>query len=578
MSPSPHPATSRGMRALEGLHRPAVFAPVLVALGALLSLWFAQFRDPPADAGALLTAAAKILRGGVFYRDIDAYYFPGSAYLLALWMKLFGEHVSVARGLAAVVYCASLLALYATALALLERGRAALFALSLLSLKFVAWPSFTSYFYWDLAFCFGCIAVALLVTRPERAKPLRLAAAGACVGLAILSKQNLGIYLALAASALLAFPTRVSGAPRGSRRVLDLAAFAAGAAGALAPAALYFAWQGLLQQMLYSGLVRPFVGYLPTSGIPFAEPLAWWRLGEISTALQYSPEPFWQMLRQRLLPGASWYPAYEVTGEILARALYSSVPLAFGWALARRIRAGRAPDASEVRLFGFAILAAAIILSAFPRADFAHLSAVYAPVLLLLFALAEPTLLRADRPGWTRLGQGLEVSLVLGLLVTSGTLAAIHHAHLTRRMTLERADLYVYPNSYVESIVRFVDEELAPEEPFFVEGPSAQFYFLTGRFFPWPFSQLYPGQAGGDDGRALARLVDETRPRLVLRVDYVFPGLARLRTYTSALHAYLNEHYSRDPSVFQRHPLPGGGRPPGRLVGVWRRADATHSR
>ena len=41
-----------------------------------MSAIFAGYRLGGNDEGALLTAAGKILRGGVFYRDIDAYPFP----------------------------------------------------------------------------------------------------------------------------------------------------------------------------------------------------------------------------------------------------------------------------------------------------------------------------------------------------------------------------------------------------------------------------------------------------------------------------------------------------------------------
>ena len=58
------------------LLRPLIFAPILVGLGLCLSIWYAGFRLGGNDEGALLTAAGRILRGGVFYRDIDAYPFP----------------------------------------------------------------------------------------------------------------------------------------------------------------------------------------------------------------------------------------------------------------------------------------------------------------------------------------------------------------------------------------------------------------------------------------------------------------------------------------------------------------------
>ena len=68
----------------------------------------------------------------------------------------------MSRILAAVVFCATVLALYAVALRVMGARRAATFGALLLVFKLVAWPSFTAFYYWDLAFCFGCGAAATL--------------------------------------------------------------------------------------------------------------------------------------------------------------------------------------------------------------------------------------------------------------------------------------------------------------------------------------------------------------------------------------------------------------------------------
>ena len=111
----------------------------------------------------MLTNAAKLLHGGVFYRDVDAYPFPGSHYLLAGAFALFGEHLAVARGLAACVFAGIVAALYLAALPVLGRVRAALFGFSLLAFKVLAWPSFTAFYYWDLGFFGACVCLAGLV-------------------------------------------------------------------------------------------------------------------------------------------------------------------------------------------------------------------------------------------------------------------------------------------------------------------------------------------------------------------------------------------------------------------------------
>jgi hypothetical protein len=546
-----------------------IFAPLLVALGAGLSFWFANRGLPIPDEGAILTNAAKILRGAVFYREIDAYPFPGATYCLAWFMKLFGEHLSVARGLAAFLYCAMLLSLYLASLPLLGRRRAALFGLSLLSFKLIGAPGFTSYMYSDLSFCFACFAIALLVYHPFKGASIRLVAAGACVGVSILSKQNLGIYLAAAAVALLAFSETLTGSPRRRwrQRWSELAAFTLGVAVITLPFVGYFAAQGLLSNMFYSGIVRPFTGYLPTSGISFVHMLKWWNLGEYQNAhmaaQNYFPLRYWILLMKELLPGPSWYPAYWMAGEVFSRALYTSVPLAFVLAFARWLRTVRrgavSPDDRVLLLL--AVLSLAVTASAFPRADIFHVTSVYPLVLLLLFGLKR-TAAHEPSSAPVRRFLTLEAAGVALLLGISAALSFLNHSNMTYRMKLDRADVYEFPDSgWVAPMVKAISEQVAPHEQIFVYGHEAHFYFLTGRFFSWPFAQLYAGQTGGDRGETIARLLEAEPPNMILMGILHWPGIAPIESYAPILSKYVKFNFQPDRRFFRRHPPPTDGVP-----------------
>ncbi|MBW2282929.1 MAG: hypothetical protein JRG82_19575, partial [Deltaproteobacteria bacterium] len=172
----------------------------------LVSAGLAGDRLGGSDEGAMLTAASRILDGGVFYRDVDAYPFPGSHYALAAAMGVFGEHLAVARGLAAVVFTGIVLSLYAAALTVLGPVRAALFGLSLLSFKVLAWPGFTGFYYWDFAFLGACAATVFLVRHRPGGSLRNLVLAGIGAGIALTGKQSLGLYVGAAAGLLLAFP------------------------------------------------------------------------------------------------------------------------------------------------------------------------------------------------------------------------------------------------------------------------------------------------------------------------------------------------------------------------------------
>ncbi len=532
---------------MKALVRPRVFLPVLLAASGALSLWYAGRSLPFSDEGAVLTAAAKILRGGVFYREIDAYWAPGSAYLLAGSMAVFGEHLSVARGLALLFFCITVGSLYLASLALLDRGRAALFGLSLLSLKFLGWPAFSVYIYSDVAFAFACTAIALLLHAPSRRAPVWIALAGLCIGLSAVAKQNLGVYLAVASLFVLW--------RRSDREWLP---FAAGLALPTGGMALGFTSLGLLGPMLESTVLRPFTGYLPASGLPFAPMLAWWELGSLRdvSATPYLAFDYAGLLVGGHLPGESqrlWWLA----GEVASRLVYTAVPVAFAWVALRVWRErGRRREGRAEALVRATPLAGAAVLSAFPRADFFHVISVFPLVALLLFALVQPPADR-PRPAWP------EAVAVAVLLLACGTLAVVHRAQLTHRLTLARADVWVEPGqAWLAPLVEGLEEEVPPGGRLFVFGHEAHLYFLTGRFYPWPFSQLYPGQAGADQGRRLARLLVDEPPVRVVRGVQDWPGQPPIGSYAPALASDVATRFPPDPDFFVRHPLPAGAGPP----------------
>ena len=552
-------------RRIEGLCRPAFFGPLLVALAAGLSFWLMDRGSPPNDEGALLTNAARILRGDVFYRDIDAYPFPAATYLLAGAMAAFGESIAVARALAALLFCGTVLSLYVASLTVLDARRSALFGVSLLSFKFVAWPAFTAYVYSDLSFFGVCLAVACFAGRPrEGGASARMLLAGLGVGLSIVSKQNLGIYTAGLGGALILLPAIALGAPppRWPVRWRAFGAFTLGVGLPVAAMALYFGAQGLLGQMLYSGLIRPFSGYLPTSGISFAEPLRWWALGGMRDmpAFPYFVSPYWVMLTRGELPD---WDALWLVGEIFTRVFYTAVPVVFGLAALRGWRERRSGGEGAARRVELALFALAAILSAFPRADLFHIASVSPLLLLTLFGLA-PAAASAVRRGIEVGAVAVATALSLGFLVH-------YDAQLGYRMTLDRAALWISPKAaWIESIVDYLQDELEPHEKLFVYGNEAYYYFFAARYDDWPFCQLYPGQAGGDGGRALADELSLDPPAAVVRGVVDWPGLPSLANHTPILARRLRAGYVRDDEVFARYPPAAGNAPPPSFVAVLR--------
>ncbi len=547
--------------------RPARFAALLLAAAAALSAWWAVHHLPNPDEGAVLTNAVKILHGGVFYRDIDAYPYPAANYAVALAMAVFGEAVGVGRALAGAVFCATVLALYFAALPLLGRARAALFGASLLAFKLLGFPVFTTYSYWDLSFCFGCLALPLVLAEGPRER-LRLFVAGLCLAVSFAAKQNVGIYVAAALLAQLALPhvflrtARVPGRVTAGR----IGAVASGIAAGVLPMFGYFAAQGVLPAMLHSGFVRPFTGYLPLSGIPAGYMLAWWDFGATraeNVGGIYLPLLPWHLLMAGAVPFEDLYGVYWASVEFFARLLYTSLPAVFVWPLWLWLRSWRgerrALPAVQIRLLLLAQLAFGFVLSAFPRADWAHVISIYPVVWLLIFA------------SWTpgRRASRLEAAGVAALLIACTGLTVAAHARATYHLQLERADLWIEPDTaWLEPVVRAIQREVPPGAPFFVYGHEAHVYFLADRYSSWPYAQLYPGQTGPGRGRAVVQRLRSEPPRLIYRGMLGWPGTPWLPGYAPALHRYLRAHFEKDEGFFARHPPPAGAPPEHFVAGV----------
>ncbi|MBW2280781.1 MAG: hypothetical protein JRG76_00665 [Deltaproteobacteria bacterium] len=546
--------------------QPARFGVLLGVAAALLSAWWGVHHLPNPDEGAVLTNAVKVLHGGVFYRDIDAYPYPAANYAVALAMAVFGESVGVGRALAGAVFCATVLALYLAAVPLLGRARAALFGTSLLAFKLLGFPVFTTYSYWDLSFCFGCLALPLvLVDGPRRRR--RLFLAGLFLAISFAAKQSVGIYLAAALLLQLALPhvfLRTAPVP-GRERLRRVGALAAGLAAGVVPLFGYFGARGVLPAMLYSGFVRPFTGYLPTSGIPAGYMLAWWDFGATradNVGGIYLPLVPWHLLMAGAAPFEDLYGVYWAALEALARGLYTSLPLVFVWPLwlwLRSWRGGGPVSVETGRLFLLAQLAFGFVLSAFPRADWAHVISVYPVVWLLIFASWTPGR-RAARL------EAVGVAVLLG--VCAGLTGALH-ARATYHLQLERADLWIEPQTaWLEPVVLEIQRRVPPGAPFFVYGHEAHVYFLADRYNSWPYAQLYPGQTGPGTGRAVVKQLRREPPRMIFRGMLGWPGTPWLPGYAPALHRFLQIRYEEDTAFFERHPPPAGSPPEHFVAGV----------
>ncbi len=562
--------TARGSRVLDYCLDPRRFGIFLLIASGALCLWYLPYGLPTPDAGAALVHAAKILRGAVFYRDLDAYPFPAAVYLLAGAMRIFGETLTVARVVAAVTYTSILLASYRITLDLGGRGAAALCGLAILSLKFLAWPAFQDSLYAEVGLCFALWSMVAYFRFRRRGERSALVAAGLLAGVTILSKQSLGIYLALTVAGLLL--SRYFRADGRTMRTIarDLITYAFAAAAPIGAAAFYFWWHGVLDRMLYSGLVRPFRGYLPTSGLPFLVPLEWWRFGELKgqAGFAYSIGPVFEMLGMQKLPLRSWYPQLWLAEELAVRALYTAIPLIFVAAAIAIVRHRRSREKQSIA--SLVAMSLATLGSAFPRADYYHIISIYPVMLVLAFVTGSRLLADLRRP-WMKTAATVTAAVaVVGLLLTTLLTAGWYFRGMTYQADFDRGHVRIYPeNAWVDDVVRYLNANVAAGDGIFVYGHEAYYYYFSDRYGSWPFVQLYPGMTGDDDGNALAQSLAAAPPALIVKgLIAGWPGLPNVDSYAGELRAFVDAHYQPTTRPFSDGLGPDASAPPAWLIQV----------
>ena len=167
------------------------------------------------DEGLILFGAERVLHGDVLHRDFYANYGPAQFYLLAGLYKLFGASVLTERALDTAERCASIILVFVLVDGAAPRLHAILAALaSLIWLRYFegyGYPLFPA-----LAAALAGLGLLLSAARGAQSAS-RLAAAGACVGVIVLFRYEIGLATFAAEWVLLAMmpiPIRsVIGAP-----------------------------------------------------------------------------------------------------------------------------------------------------------------------------------------------------------------------------------------------------------------------------------------------------------------------------------------------------------------------------
>ncbi|MDP6978338.1 MAG: hypothetical protein QF570_07015 [Myxococcota bacterium] len=496
------------------------------------------------DEGYILLQAFDMLEGRVLYRDMDAFVSPGIWFLLAGLFKLVEPSVLASRALSLASFVATAALTFRIVDLTTRRTLAWLSTGVFVVMAVWAFPIWTWTFYSPFAVLFAMCALERLLVFSRRARTTDLVWLGVWLGLAITFKQNYGTF-ALLGSLVALGVLRVTGAREGSQALpgpgASLGAVAIGGAAIGVPVFGYLIANGAVVDAFRSLVVHPFVfaGQHDVAYLGFASLF----------------DPFVLDGTDRLTYGASSLYRIVTPIDVLRElrivermhvGLYLMPPALFAIAAVVLWRKRASFDRD---LFAVGLIAGAVFLGVFPRADYNHLLNVYQPVLILAMLVLDRCM---GDPAIARWLGKRGVRAVAGFVVASYVIVAVYwyaqivitmDAEITPRRggVLERPEIAQRLNQLTE----VVWANTRPGDPLLSVPDLAMLNFLAERSMPSPYYNLYQHHIAHDGGAAV---VDGSRANgvrfAVARYNGFFSDRDRLRDYAPTLIDHLDRDFA----------------------------------
>lgn len=457
---------------------------VLAGVSVVVQLPFLSRGIALLDEGVVLALADELARGEALYRDRITFLGPLSFELMGVLLRVFGSHVLVGRLLQAGILTSCVLLVYAILERVAGRRAAILGGIALLALKPLGLPFWTIVSYSQLGqlFCLASVLLVLRFLREQRVGWLVLAGGG--VALTLLTKLNLAFWLGATTALVVGADwlyARGEG-PGPTRRGLALAA---GASAPLALAALYYAVQGSLDDLLHHTVY--ILSKLGAGTYAILPPALDVRAARPVAAFQYAPAPLVSLVWERKLLLAS--SPLTLFLEILVKGAYYVPVLALApllWWLLRGMRS-RIPREEWSGLLLVTAFAATSYAGILYRADWMHLMNVY-PALLVACMVAGSRLGRRSR-----LARAAGVTLLALWLGAGGAVAAAVLVSSASPLDTARGRLIGSQSEVAGAapVVRYL-ESRPVDERIAVLPAAPLYYFLAGRSMPLSYALFLP--------------------------------------------------------------------------------------
>jgi 4-amino-4-deoxy-L-arabinose transferase-like glycosyltransferase len=491
------------------------------------------------EEGILLHIAQRLARGEHLYRDVLAFTGPFPFELLAALFRVFGEGVWVGRIAIALLHGVSTGIVYVLArragTGAFAHAAAAVFA----SAPLLLFPLYSLFYYTTLALHLSVIAAYAALRGLDSNRWALLA--GAAVACTALSKQSVGVLLAVTLGAAL-----LSQLPHGRRRAGG-SAYAVGGFGVAVVTLVAFAAAGGLGNLIHATIVLPM-----TLGESYQSPYVnFWPIGAFSPEVQHNARfylPYFYTLLNPQLGHSS------VGMVALTQLLYALPLLAIAAPFAARLRRSAHAAESVDDSASWIHLALLVAWSAnlFPRTDWGHLAHV------LPFALVQMLISATARAGSAAPGQTRSRAAVMGVVVLiagAGVAGVVLYLQSTTPSYGPRLPLRPVSRAAkspaVPRTIEFLRSRLEPGEAIFVARAEPLLYFATDAPNPTRFPGIVPGWREEQERSILESL---SGVRYVVMSDVDQPSMTYYRDELPAVQAHLERHY-RVPPALARGPL-----------------------
>ena len=486
-------------------------ATFLLSLGYLLLFRRYTWIDP--DEGIILQGAQRILDGQVVYRDFFSFFTPGSYYLTAFCLRLFGNTIIVAHTALAVIGAACSPFTYLLARRVCSRSASLLVTglvlVTALPMRFVTVHN------WDSTLL-ACISLYCALRLIETCAFHWALAAGSFICLTGLFEQSKGACLLLGIGA--GFVVVALGGEKTAFSRRNLVAIAAGLAWPMLATFAYFASHHALTEMVAAWL-WPLQNYTTANHVPYG----YGNLTEKARHTIFSEGSLLLRVIKVLTFSPTVWLAFLplIAIAVLFRAMF-------------RLRT-QVIERSEERyyvLVSCAILG--LLLSVvIVRADYEHFVYLQPVFLLILSWLLSGTLFRNKLMKRTSVIIGFVLSMLL-MLMGAALLFRVKSDHV---VSTRRGDLTSRSN---DEAIEFLQANVLPGERILVYPYESSYYYLTGTYSPGRYEYFQPGM---HTGKQVQEMIDELsrNPVRIVLYDPAFAEHARASWPNTPASALMNE-------------------------------------